>query len=82
MKNLKFKKKVNVETLTAELKAAGFDTYGASNSEDNTVIHLKDSEKKDPKNVVEVHKFTELEFPKPKTFKEQVEEVLTEKGLI
>lgn len=55
MKNKEFNKQCGVGKLSEELKSAGFDIHGCSNAGDRTTIHLKDTETKDPTDIVEKH---------------------------
>ena len=72
MKNIEFDKKCNVDALTQELKDAGFDIYGVSCGV-KTVIHLKDTEKKNPEDIVNAHEFAE-----PLTAEQRIEQEKTE----
>lgn len=59
MRNVVFTKKCNPETLGAELAAAGFQIYGVSTIGDTTtIVHLNDSELKDPTATVNAHIYT------------------------
>lgn len=58
MKNIQFNKKCNVTTLTQELAAAGFDIFGCTNADMLTIVHMKDTETKDPTAIVNAHIFT------------------------
>ena len=54
MRNIKFSKKCNTADLHKELVAAGFAIHGVS-SGDDTIVHLEDTETKDPFPIVDDH---------------------------
>lgn len=67
MKNITFNKKCNGVTLGRELMAAGFDVIGVSTIDDEknnihkAVVHLEDSELKNPASVVNLHVFKDMD---------------------
>jgi hypothetical protein len=54
-----YTKKCEPGKLDKELRAAGFDIYGVSWAGSKTIIHLKDTETKDPTPIVEAHVYEE-----------------------
>jgi len=85
MRTIEFKDKIcNIEQLSQELKNGGYDIHGVSydSGTNITYIHLTDNEIKTPSSIVTNHTGTPPIKTAPKTFKEQVEDILREKELI
>jgi len=81
MKQIEFAKKCNAGKLHSELMAAGFDIFGVSTVGDTTIIHLKDTEIKDPSLIVAKHIYETPALPKPVDF-EKLKKVLKTKTII
>jgi hypothetical protein len=88
MINKKYEKQCNVEVLDMELKMAGFDIYGVSGDSIQTIVHLKDTETKDPNPIVDAHKYLEpklrdwkTEFGRCKTDTERIQKIAELLGL-
>ena len=76
-----FSKKCEAGKLTAELKAAGFDIFGVSTAGDTTIVHLKDTETKDPTTLINNHTYTASIVIKPISI-EKIIDFLISKGVI
>jgi len=82
MKNIEFRKRCEPTKLHKELVNAGFDIHGVSTIEPGiTIVHLKDTEEKDPTSIVEDHVYEEPIILRPISI-EKVVQKLIEKGII
>jgi len=61
-----------------ELKDADIGVTSVTTDDIETIVDSN----LDATEIINSHNFTELEFNEPKTFKEKVEDILKEKGLI
>lgn len=80
-RELEFAKKCEAGKLHRELAAAGFDLWGVNTTEDKTIVHLKETETKDPAPVVEAHIYEEPRAPRP-IDPEKLKKVLKARGII
>jgi hypothetical protein len=88
MKKIEFKKRCNAGVLHSELVKAVFDIFGVSTAGDITIVHLKDTEIKDPTAIVETHVYSEGpsinwkdEYKKAGTIAEKIEVIAQMLGL-
>lgn len=82
MRNVEFAKKCEAGKLHAELVAAGFDIDGVSTidsaKENKVIVHLKDTETKDPAPIVEAHIYERLRI-KPINIQKIVQKLIDKK---
>lgn len=73
MKNVKISKRSNARDLHDELVAAGYKIHGVSAMGPTTIVHLEDTETKDPKTIVDTHLYTAPEKRKERVTREKAE---------
>lgn len=84
MKNYTYPKKCEVGKLTEELKNAGYDIFGVSgyggnvekNIKPETIVHLANTETKDPTSIVNAHVYTAPVITPPRDYGKEIDDLI------